>query len=247
MIKCKINSEYAYILNNMNDKINEIINIDDYLKDKDLQNEIKNKNKYIVCKDKHELIKYESKIKKCHFKHKTISLMTDWHKEWQSYFKHIEIPIGNNIADVLINDNIIEFQHSYISKEDIEDRYTNAQNHNKTLSWVVDCNDSIEVNKIGNIYMIYFYNETWKFEHFTCHDFIYLNIEDTIYKINPIEVKSNMIDVIECKTKKEFIESLKNNKNIWSKEPIEQCTLYHNQRGAGCCKIYESIQLKLKK
>jgi len=243
MAKCKFNSEYAYILNNINDQMSETINIKDFIKNKELQNEIKNKKKFLVCKEKHELIKYESKIKKCHFKHKINNPMTDWHKEWQSYFEQIEIQIGNNIADVLIDDKIIEFQHSYISKQDVEERNLNAINNNKVLNWIIDCNNTIEVNQIGNIFMIYFYNETWKFDHFKCHDFIYLNIDDKIYKINPNEVKSNMIDVIEYKTKNEFINSLKHNLNIWSEELIEQCTLYHNQRGAGCGKTYESIQL----
>ncbi len=244
MSKCNFNSEYAYILNKINDDLNEhVIKIDDYLKNKDLQNEVKNKKKYIVCKEKHELIKYESIIKKSHFKHKTVNIMTDWHKEWQSNFQQIEIPIGKNIADVLIDDMIIEFQHSYISQEDVEDRYNNAIENNKILNWVIDCNDSIEVNQIGNIFMIYFYNETWKFEHFKCHEFIYLNIDDKIYKVNPNEIKSNMIDVIEYKTKNEFIKAMKNKKNIWSEEKVEQCILYHNQRGAGCGKTYESIQL----
>ena len=72
---------------------------------------------------------------------------------------------------------------------------------------------------------------------------IYLDFENKIYKINPNEVKSNMIDVIEYKTKIDFINSFKNNINIWSTKKIFQCTLYHNQRGAGCGKTYESIQL----
>jgi hypothetical protein len=74
--------------------------------------------------------------------------------------------------------------------------------------------------------MIEFYNDEWKFEHFFCHDFIFLNFKDNIYKINPNDIKSNMIDVIEYKTKIEFINSIKNNVNI----------LYHTQRGAGCGK-----------
>jgi len=91
--------------------------------------------------------------------------------------------------------------------------------------------------------MIYFFGDYWKFEHFICHDFIFLNYEDKIYKVNPNEIKSNMIDVIEYKTKKDFIKSIKNKINIWSEEEIPQCILYHNQRGAGCGKTYESIQL----
>ena len=238
---CTHNLNFAYIINNLNDDLNDIININDYLSNNKLKNDIKNKQKMLVCKYKHELIKYESKIIKCHFKHK--SLMTNWHKEWQSHFEQREINIGDNRVDVLVNNNIIEYQHSYISKEDVESRYNNAITNNKILNWVIDCNNAIEVKQIGNIYMIYFYNEEWKFEHFICHDFIYLNIEDKIYKINPIEVKSNMVDVIEYKTKVEFIEAMKNDVNIWSIDILPQCTLYHNQRGAGCGKTYESIQL----
>jgi len=108
---------------------------------------------------------------------------------------------------------------------------------------VIDCNNTIEVNKIGEIYMIEFYNDEWKFKHFCCHNFIFLNYEDKIYKVNPNEIKSNMIDVIEYKTKKDFIKSIKTKINIWSTDKIQQCILYHNQRGAGCGKTYESIQL----
>ena len=111
------------------------------------------------------------------------------------------------------------------------------------MYWVIDCNDSIEVNEIGTIFMIHFINDHWKFEHFVCHNFIFINYEDKIYKVNPNEIKSYMIDVIEYKNKKSFIKSIKNKINIWCEEKIPQCILYHNQRGAGCGKTYESIQL----
>jgi len=240
---CNNNSEYAYILKNKNDEPINKITILNYIQNKELQNEIKTGDKYLVCKEKHDLIKYESLIKKCHFKHKSISLITDWHKDWQNNFEQKEIPIGNHIADVIVDNIIIEFQHSYISKEDVVSRNENSINNNKLLYWVIDCNNTIEVNKIGEIYMIEFYNDEWKFEHFICHDFIFLNYEDKIYKVNPNEIKSNMIDVIEYKTKKDFIKSIKTKINIWSTDKIQQCILYHNQRGAGCGKTYESIQL----
>ena len=240
---CNNNSEYAYILKNKNDEPINKITISNYILNKELQNEIKTGDTYLVCKEKHDLIKYESLIKKCHFKHKSISLVTDWHKDWQNNFEQKEIPIGNHIADVIVDNIIIEFQHSYISKEDVESRNKNSINNNKLLYWVIDCNNTIEVNKIGDILMIYFFCDFWKFEHFICHKFIFLHFEDKIYKVNPNEIKSNMIDVIECKTMKEFIKSIKNKINIWSEEEIPQCMLYHNQRGAGCGKTYESIQL----
>ena len=242
---CNNNSEYAYILINKNDEpINEIT-ITNYINNNELQNEIKTGKKYLVCKKKQDLIKYESIFKKSHFKHKSISLITDWHKDWQNNFKkeEIDVQIGNHVADVFINDIIIEFQHSYISKEDVESRYKNSINNNKRIYWVIDCNNTIEVSKIGDIFMIYFFCDYWKFEHFICCDFIFLNYEDNIYKVNPNEIKSNMIDVIEYKIKKDFIKSIKNKINIWSEEEIQQCILYHNQRGAGCGKTDESIQL----
>ena len=245
MTKCMCNNdlEYAYILQNKHDKPINKITILNYIKNKELQNKIKIGNKYLVCKEKHDLIKYESLIKKCHFKHKSISLITDWHKDWQNNFEQKEIKIGNHTADVLVDNIIIEFQHSYISTEDIQSRNENSINNNKLLYWVIDCNDTIEVNKIGNIFMIHFFCDYWKYKNYKCNDFIFLNYEDKIYKVNPNEIKSNMIDVIEYKTKKEFIKSIKNKKNIWSEEEIPQCILYHNQRGAGCGKTYESIQL----
>jgi hypothetical protein len=52
-----------------------------------------------------------------------------------------------------------------------------------------------------------------------------------------------MYDVNEYKTKEEFIHGIKNNINIWTDDELSQCILYHNQRGAGCGKTYESIQL----
>ena len=173
---CNNNSEYAYILKNKNDEPINKITILNYIQNKELQNEIKTGDKYLVCKEKHDLIKYESLIKKCHFKHKSISLITDWHKDWQNNFEQKEIPIGNHIADVIVDNIIIEFQHSYISKEDVVSRNENSINNNKLLYWVIDCNNTIEVNKIGEIFMIEFYNDEWKFEHFICHDFIFFKL-----------------------------------------------------------------------
>lgn len=47
----------------------------------------------MVCKEKQQLIKYESQIKKNHFKHKVYKGMTEWHKNYQNNFEHIEIPL----------------------------------------------------------------------------------------------------------------------------------------------------------
>ena len=71
MLKCNHNSKCAFIICKNNTELNNLITIEDYLLNKNLQNEIKNKDKILVCKEKHELIKYESKIKKSHVKNKS--------------------------------------------------------------------------------------------------------------------------------------------------------------------------------
>ena len=72
---------------------------------------------------------------------------------------------------------------------------------------------------------------------------IFLNKDKRLYKINPSLVKSHMIDVREYKLDDEFIKSLIDNINIWDISDVIQCTLYYNQRGAGCGKTHDSIQL----
>jgi len=232
----------AYITNNLNKFCENKININDYLKNNELQENIKQKKKFLICSKNNELRVYKT-INGNYFIHKT--KMSDWHKNWQSHFKITEKTIGKHRADAISHDMIIEFQHSRIKIADVESRLQNCINNNKKLIWVIDCNNSINVNPIGEKYLIYFSNpeDYWKYEHFTSNQEIYLDCDDKIYKINPNEVKSHMIDVNEYKNKHEFIEMLKNNNNIWNDIKIEQCTLYFNQRGAGCGKTYESIQL----
>ena len=169
--------------------------------------------------------------------------MTEWHKNWQNKFDIIEEHIGDRIADAVIDDNVIEFQHSYISINEVKERGINYIQHNKKLYWIIDCNESITISENGDIFLIKFIKDTWKYEHFISNEFIYLNIDNKLFKINPSLVKSNMIDVREYKLDNQFIESLINNVNIWDNSDVVQCTLYHNQRGAGCGKTYESIQL----
>jgi hypothetical protein len=240
---CKFNSSFAYIINNINDEPVNKIKISDYLSNDLLKAEVNEMKKILVCKNKNQLIKYESIKKKSHFKHKNSNGMTEWHKNWQTKFDITEEHIGNRIADAIVNDTVIEFQHSYISIDEVKQRGIDYLEHNKKIYWVIDCNDSIDIYERGDIYLIKFNKDTWKYEHFISNEFIFLNIDNRLFKINPSLVKSNMIDVREYKLDDEFIESLINNVNIWDNSEVIQCVLYHNQRGAGCGKTYESIQL----
>lgn len=242
---CDFDSQIAYIVDEPYFETVNKITITEYLNNKKLQKEIKNELKYLVCKENNILIKYKSNIKKSHFKHKDFMYngMTEWHKNWQNNFKNTEITIGNRIADAVVNNNVLEFQHSKISKELVNARSINYSDYNKKLYWIIDCNNTINMNEMSDNIMITFIKDVWKFENFIDQDYIYLNTDDKIFKINPSKVKSNMISVKEYKLKNEFILSLSEDVNIWNDKNIIQCTLYYNQRGAGCGKTYESIQL----
>lgn len=246
---CNFDSQIAFVVENKSDDPINYILISSYLKSKKYQKKIKKKELYLVCENGNELIKYESDEKKSHFKHKNCSCvneMTEWHRKWQNEFDEIEILIGNRFADAVVNDYVLEFQHSSISKDLVIERNKNYQENNKKLLWVIDGNENIDIEKIdNNRIMLKFSNSLWKYESFLENDFIFINKEDKIYKINPMLVKSNMIDIKEYKLKNEFIEAVKNNliDNLWSIDELTQCVLYHNQRGAGCGKTYESIQL----
>jgi hypothetical protein len=243
---CNFDSQFAYILNNKNETPEKNITIVNYLENEELIKKVKNGKKFLVCSLGNELIKYKSNTKRSHFKHKSEfynNEMSEWHKNWQNNFENTEITIGNRRADAVIGDIVLEFQHSLITKELVELRQKNYIENDTKLYWIIDCNNTIEYKELGKRYMIKFKSDFWKYENFVCHEFIFLNIDDKIFKIKPSKVKSRMIDVKEYLLKDVFINSIKNNEDIWKIDDITQCVLYHNQRGAGCGKTYESIQL----
>ena len=251
---CYFESNYAFLVENLNDEPINRIEIKDYLKNENLQKDILNKNKFLICKNKNELIIFESILKKQFvFNHKTAKYMTKWHEEWQNKFKpDNEIKIGDRYADAIVNDIVLEFQHSQIETDLVIARLNNYTNHNKLLYWIIDCtNDCLKVKQLGDIFQIKFKKDYWKYESFLSHDFIFLDYYDSnekinkMFKINPNKVKSKMTDVIDYHTKKHFIKCLKDNtfSSLYINDELPQCTLYHNQRGAGCGKTYESIQI----
>lgn len=98
-----------------------------------------------------ELIQRKGQIKTHHFAHKpkgecpySHREMSLWHLEWQSHFdiEQCEVYCCSNdevcIADVLINDTVIEFQHSPISYEEISRRTFFHSRHNRKIIWLFD-------------------------------------------------------------------------------------------------------------
>lgn len=242
---CNVNvfSNYCFI----ND---EPMHVNDY---------IKNKNKQrINCQKGHELILVNGEKRKPHFRHKNSNdvggnPMTLWHCDWQSHFPITEKTyskkneqIKERRADVVLNETqILEIQHSKYEKEEIDNRKHDYKLHEIDIIWLIDGNKNIDVKilEYSNRVYLEFISDYWKYESFKSYDYIFIDINSIIYKIDPNKVKSHMIDVENGKTKEEFIESLKNNIDIWKNEEPEQCNLFIKQQGAGNGKTFGIIQM----
>jgi len=250
-------SYYAYLVDNIEKPtIRNLIKIEEYLDNDELQSEIKNKSKFLLCKNNHELTKYKSDIRKSHFKHKferdtNNNKKTLWHIEWQSNFINTEIEMISKYknyrkADILVNNIVLEIQHSYMSKDEVNNRYDDyVNNNNKSLYWIIHGENIIVEELFSGNFLIIFNDNDWRYQSFIEQPFIYIDYDEKIFKIIPKNVKSNMIEVSLYIPKADFIFSLHNNKILDWKDNVEfiQSILYHNQRGAGCGKTYESIQI----
>ena len=95
-----------------------------------------------------------------HFAHKRNSLclddwkhdMSDWHFEWQSKFpiENREVVVEKDgvihRADILINNTVIEFQHSPISGEEFEARNSFYKSCGYHVVWLFDATDKMKVD-----------------------------------------------------------------------------------------------------
>lgn len=176
------------------------------------------------------------------------SKMTDWHKNWQIPFEHTEIPfknikqIKNRRCDILIDDHIVEVQHSSQTEEEANNRYHDYTTiNNKQIIWILD-GKNCTVEKKNNRIIIEIH-EQWKINSYKKWEFIFLDINDTIYKIYSKSIKNKMIDCNESYLKNDFINFLKNDiQQILNINIPNQCNLYLKQQGAGNGKTYGIIQ-----
>lgn len=256
--KCgeNFNTQIAYFKNKKN------CSIKNYLNNIKLQQRVQIGRYELKCENGHPLIPVDlrKKDQKSHFRHKNEgdisgNYMTEWHSEWERNFENQEIIlpklkdcIKGRRADATVGNYSLEFQHSRISENEVKERKQDHGLHGNEIIWIIDCTDSINVEKLhlsGNFLIEFKLKKyTWQFKHFNCHKYIYLNQGDKIYRICPEEVKSSMIDVLDFVTKKDFINAIKNNtlESIWNNTKLEVCKLYWKQRGAGCGKTFESIE-----
>ena len=99
----------------------------------------------------------DGEINAKHYAHKSGACMDDWnydmsewHRRMQSFynFENREVVLKYNgkthRADVMINDTVIEFQHSPISAKEFMDRNIFFQNLGKRIAWVFDVTEQFE-------------------------------------------------------------------------------------------------------
>lgn len=249
-IKCCLNyqSLYAFIDNKQ-------IHIDDLVKLAD--EKVKQKFK---CINGHPLIFANGKKNKPHFRHKNAEdmgtePMTEWHSEWQGNFPLTEIDffkinikqIKDRRADVVLSNSEynIEFQHSHIEKIEIQNRKKDYGLHNRKILWIIHGDKTINVKYLeySNRYFLEFITDKWKYESFIDYEYIFIDIDEYIYKIFPKDVKNGMIDVEPPISKKKFIIYLcENNPIIHTINLPLQCKLHIKQQGAGNGKTFGLIQ-----
>jgi len=219
----------------------------------------KYKNETIKDINDEELVYCNGKKVKPYFRHlnNSSSEMTEWHKEWQSHFdeytektykKISENQIKSRRTDVDLNDKqVIEFQHSYMTKDEANNRKNDYNILNKEIIWIIWGGKSVEVYNLENSGRVFleFINDLWKYESYISYDFIYIDIDEKIYKIYPKYVKSNMIDIQKPVSKNDFINSLKEDTNLFTENinDISQTKLYVEQKGAGNGKTFGGVQL----
>lgn len=247
------NTEYCFLYEKNIDNNDEIhtnirkIYIKDYLNDKELMKKVLLQECKLVCDMcKQPVLKYESKNKKSHFKHfpkQSDNKMSEWYKNWQNFFlpSQREIKIGTKRADIIVKKLVIEFQHSIISREEVDDRNKNAKKNMHEIIWVVDgINVVLDENKL------YFGNCRWINKSFKNTDHIFLHIGENIYKINTKVIKYSHFYEFLHKKSSDFLQDLKKGEiGNWEKIKNYSGTLFFNQRGAGNGKTYESIQIVL--
>jgi hypothetical protein len=227
------------------------IHIDDYIE-----------GSYATCiSNHHELIAVKGNYNKHHFRHKhscdvNNSSLSEWHAEWQSHFKYIEVPfplregqIKSRRADIVIGDfvidvqytnkpgTVVEVQHSPITLDEVNHRNHDYGLHHKKVLWIID---GFGVTLHNNI--LVFEKDFWKFDSFLKTSSVYIDIHGILYAFNPADVKSCSVHVSEGILKLIFVQWLNEGRDI-SNLPCIQNKLYIKQQGAGNGKTWGIIQM----
>jgi hypothetical protein len=169
----------------------------------------------------------------------------DWHKTWQGRFENTEVkrecPVMNRYADAMVGDVCIEFQHSPISKSNVDERTQDWVSIGKTVVWVVDGNDE-DIIQIQDRILIDFRNY-WKYKHFVDCENVLLNVGDSVYALYPHRVKSHLTELFAVCTVDTFVDYVSRVSFPVPEREHVRTTVYIKQQGAGNGKTYGVVQL----
>jgi len=173
---------------------------------------------------------------------------SNWHKSKQARYSNIEVCFNrldgsykDRRADVVFNGKVIEFQHSVYTRKEISNRKHDYNLHGHDIYWIVDCNNT-KVFSINNYYLLDINEHMWISRSFDDYDSIFLDKDDYYYRISPKHIYNNVVLTYERYSQDDFDKKLQDDGfSDWVVHIPP--TLYFNQRGAGCGKTYESIQL----
>jgi len=153
-----------------------------------------------------------------------------WHNNWEDEFSKEDTEwsyiyksrFGKKVerrCDVRLNEkNIVEFQHSVITKDEVKNRKVNYNEHGKDIIWMLDgSNISLtevddDINNNGKYLLEKIPN--WMIYPFLIYTFVLIDIGGKIFKIRPDFIKTTNICITSVfKTREETIILFKNLKN----------------------------------
>ena len=178
----------------------------------------------------------------------------EWHNKIESIFPEVLQEVKffcstknyntSRRADIcLSNKRTCEIQHSYISEEEISKRFEDWNIFGKEIIWFIDANNGVEINHLstGN-YLIKFISK-WKYKSFLKkYEYILIEQNKLVFKIELSRIRSGMIEVKESKTLLEvrdfLLQKPENIWDFWSNDNTIKSILTVYQQGAGNGKTY---------
>ena len=147
-------------------------------------------------------------------------------------------------ADIcLSNTRTCEIQHSYIPEYEIVNRFNDWNKFGKEIIWLIDGNTGIEIDKLSSGNYLIIFKEIWKYKSFIKkYDFILLEKDKLVFKIELNKIKSGMIELKEPKSLLETVNYLKTKPDkiwdFWQDDNVVKSKLSIYQEGAGNGKTF---------
>ena len=147
-------------------------------------------------------------------------------------------------ADIHLNDTrTCEIQHSYLNEKEIVNRFNDWNKLGKEIIWIIDGNIGIEIEKLSTGNYLIIFKEVWKYKSFIkTYDFILLEKNELVFKIELDKIKSGMIELKQPKSLQETIDYLKTKPekiwDFWPDDYVIKSKLIFHQEGAGNGKTF---------